>query len=430
MARSPGTGATLRTEALLAGKSTSAAASSTQAIIDRHDRHMSINYGRFPVAMVRGQGATLQDADGKRYIDLFAGFGGPLLGQCHPDLIDAINEQATRLWFVGNLVHTEPQTLLAEHIARTGFGGRSFFCHAGADANEAAIKLARLYGREGGRHKVISTLGGFHGRTFGAMSATGQRRVSEGFEPLLPGFTHVAYGDVEAVEAAIDEQTVAVLAEPIQGESGVLVPSDDYWPRLRTLCDKHDLLLIADEVWTGCGRTGKWFGHQHWNIEPDMMALAKGVGGGLAVGVMCVQDRLAGLFDHRKHGGVAHATTLGGNPIAMAVSARLFEVIERDGLVDRAARLGEQTIARLRDLAQAHRVVREVRGKGLFIGIELDMDASTFDNARQIVERCLERGLVVNAAGANVLRLAPPLVVQERELDEGLGILERVLSEA
>ncbi len=414
----------------MAGKSTSAAASGTQAIIDRHDRHMSINYARFPVAIVRGRGATLHDAAGKSYIDLFAGFGGALLGQCHPDLVDAINDQAGKLWFVGNLMHTEPQTLLAERIARTGFGGRSFFCHAGADANEAAIKLARLYGRDSRRFKVISTLGSFHGRTFGAMAATGQRRVWEGFEPPLPGFAHVPYGDVEAVAQAIDDQTVAVLAEPIQGESGVIVPADDYWPRLRALCDKHDLLLIADEVWTGCGRTGRWFGHQHWGIEPDVMTLAKGVGGGLAVGVMCAQPRIAELFHYRTHGGVAHATTLGGNPIAMAVSARLLEVIERDGLVERAASLGEAARQRLRDFADRHEAVRDVRGKGLFIGVELNLDATPFDTGRQIVATCLERGLVINAAGTDVLRVAPPLVIEQGELDQGLGILESVLAGA
>lgn len=398
---------------------------------------MSINYGRFPIAMVRGEGATLWDAEGKAYIDLFAGFGGPLLGHCHPELVDAVTEQARKLWFVGNLLHTEPQTRLAERIASTGFDGRSFFCHAGADANEAAIKLARLHGRarpgeKGPRYKVISTLRSFHGRTFGAMAATGQERVWQGFEPTLPGFVHVPYGDVDAVAAAIDDETAAVLAEPIQGESGVIVPPDDYWPGLRALCDRHELLLIADEVWTGCGRTGRWFGHQHWNIEPDILTLAKGVGGGLAVGVMCARPAVAELFDYRKHGAVAHATTLGGNAIAMAAAARLFEVIERDRLVDRAAALGAKVMQRLRGFAASHPAVREVRGKGLFIGIELDLAAvgGGFENGRQIVERCLDRGVVINAAGTDVLRLAPPLVIDEAELDRGLEVVESVIAGA
>ncbi|HEX7008454.1 MAG TPA: aminotransferase class III-fold pyridoxal phosphate-dependent enzyme, partial [Phycisphaeraceae bacterium] len=256
-------------------------ASPTQAIIDRHDRTMTQNYARYPIAMVRGQGVHLWDAQGKQYLDLFAGFGGPILGHCHPELIDALTQQAQKLWHVGNLFHTEPQTRLAEAIATMGFGGQSYFCHSGSDANEAAFKLARLYGKarpgpSGPRYKVISTLKSFHGRGFAAMVATGQDKVRQGFEPLLPGFVHVPYNDAAAVEAAIDDHTVAVIVEPIQGEGGINVPDDDYLPRLRRLCDERDLLLIVDEVWTGCGRTGRAFAHQHWGIVPDIMTLAKG----------------------------------------------------------------------------------------------------------------------------------------------------------
>ena len=279
--------------------STTATDSPSQTIIDRHDTFMSINYGRYPIAMATGHGVMLRDADGKEYLDLFAGFGAPVLGHCHPDLVEAVTEQANKLWHVGNLFHTEPQTRAAEAISRFGFGGRSFFCHSGADANEAAIKLARLYGKanpgksagEFGRYKIISCTKSFHGRSFGTMGATANPKVREGFGPHLPGYANVAYNDITAVEAVLDDETVAIIAEPIQGEGGVNVPDVDYFKQLRALCDDRDLLLICDEVWTGCGRTGKFFAYQHWLDEtsggPDIMTLGKGVGGGLAVGVMC-----------------------------------------------------------------------------------------------------------------------------------------------
>lgn len=397
--------------------------SDTQSIIQRHDQFMAINYPRFAIAMVRGRGAELFDADGKRYIDLFAAFGAGLLGHCHPDLVAAVTDQANQLWHAGNLMHTEPQTRAAEAIARHGFGGVSFFCHSGADANEAAIKLARLYGG-GNRFGVISTTNSFHGRSFGTMAATGSPAVRQGFEPLAPGYVNVAYNDVSAIEAAIDEQTVAVIVEPIQGEGGVNVPDDDYLPSLRQLCDDRDLILIIDEVWTGCGRTGKTFAHQHWNLTPDIMTLGKGVGAGLAVGVMCARPQLAELNNAVKVGKVKHATTLGGNCLSMAVTTAVFEVLERDGLVDRAARTGEWIMQRLRAFGAGHDIVVSVRGKGLFIGIELNCPAG------DIVRACLQRGLLINAAQQSVLRLAPPLTIDDALLDEGLSVLEDVLASA
>ncbi|MFW6059065.1 MAG: aspartate aminotransferase family protein [Phycisphaeraceae bacterium] len=411
---------------------TDTAASS--AIIDRHDRFMSINYGRLPIAMVRGQGSTLEDADGTRYTDLFAGFGAGLLGHCHPDLVAAVTEQANTLWHVGNLLHTEPQTRLAEAIATHGFGGKSFFCHSGADANEAAIKLARLHGRarpgrNGPRYKVISAKQSFHGRSFATMAATGQPKVSEPFHPLAPGFVHVEFNDLNEIEAAIDDETAAVLLEPIQGEGGVRVPTDDYLPRLRELCDAHELLLMMDEVWTGCGRTGRYFAHQHWNIEPDVMTLAKGVGGGLPVGVCCAKPEVAELFDWRKYGAAVHATTLGGNCLSMAVAAKLFEVIERDGLVQRAAQLGEHVIQRLCALAQDCPAVTNVRGKGLFIGAQLDAEAkgASFEKASEVMERCLKRGVLVNIAQGTVLRVAPALTIEQDDLDRALDVVEEAI---
>jgi acetylornithine/N-succinyldiaminopimelate aminotransferase len=408
----------------------------TQQIIDRHDRAMSINYGRYPIAIVRGEGSTLYDAQDKPYLDLFAGFGAAVLGHCHPDLVKAVNEQAHKLWHVGNLYHTEPQTRAAEAINKHAFEGRSYFCHSGADANVAALKLARLHGQKNkgrstnGRYKVISTLGSFHGRMFGAMEATGQPKVHEGFGPMVPGHVHVKYNDLSAVKSAIDDETVAVLVEPIQGEGGVKVPDDSYLADLRALCDEHDLVLIFDEVWTGVGHTGKYFGHQHWNVTPDVMTLAKGVGGGLPVGVAHISPKFAELFDWRTHGHAVHATTLGGNCLSMAVTAAIFDVLERDQLVGRAKTLGDEAIERLNTFAQDHPIVRQVRGKGLFIGVELDTDASggRFTNGGEVVKACMERGVMINAVQDNVLRVAPALTIERDDFNRGLDIVQDVLN--
>ena len=404
-------------------------------IMQRSERYMTANYPRHPIAIASGKGCRLIDADGRSYLDLFAGFGAGILGHCHEDLVTAGTKQMNKLWHVGNLLHTEPQTLLAEHVATKGFGGRSYFCHSGSDANEAAFKLARLHGKanpgeaRGGRYKTIATDNSFHGRGFAAMQATGGEKVREGFDPPLAGFTHVPYNDLKAMREAIDEETVAIIVEPIQGEGGVHVPDDGYLPGLRKLADEHDLVLIFDEVWTGCGRTGRYFGYQHWDAEPDVMTLGKAVGCGLAVGVACVSDRLSGYFDAKRMGRVTHATTLGGNCVSMAVAARLFEVLERDGLVERAQRAGERIKGRLRKFAAKHPIV-DVRGRGLFLGVELDAtnEGSWFDSGAAVVNRCMEEGLMVNATQGDVIRLAPPLTISDEEIDEGLDILEEVIA--
>lgn len=412
-----------------------------QWITHAHDRFMTLNYPRYSIAMVRGRGCELYDADGRRYLDLFAGFGAGVLGHCHPDLVEAVTEQARTLWHVGNLLHTQPQTLLAERVAKHGFGGRSFFCHSGADANEAAIKLARLYGQahpsENGkpRYKIITATGSFHGRSFGTMMATGQPKVSAGFEPTLEGFSHVPFGDINALTAAIDDETVAVMLEPIQGEGGVIVPKENYWLDVRRLCRERNILLIADEVWTGCGRTGEFFAYQHWAHQrsdaPDIMTLAKGVGGGLPVGVMCARLEVADLYNCRTHGGVKHATTLGGNCIAMAAAHMVFQVLERDGLVSHARALGNYAMSRMNRWVEEFDYVKTARGRGLFLGLRLDPDApgAWFKSGAEIVDKCLEHSVLINAAQQNVLRLAPPLIIDREMLDEGLDVIERVLRE-
>lgn len=416
---------------------TTAATTKTQEIIERHEQFMEVNLPRYAVAMVRGEGCRLWDAEGKEYLDLFAGFGAGVLGHCHPDLVDAVNKQARTLWHVGNLMHTEPQTLLAEAISKhaPGMGGKSFFCHSGTDANEAAIKIARLHGhknpgKKGPRYKIISMVNSFHGRSFATMMATGQEKVRHGFEPWLSGFVNVPFNDLAALKNILDDETIGILVEPIQGEGGCNMPGDGYLAALRKLCDERDMVLIFDEVWTGCGRTGKYFAHQHWNVTPDVMTLAKGVGGGLAVGVMCAGPRVSDHFDYRKHGLVAHATTLGGNCLSMAVSARIFEVIERDDLLGNAARLGRHITDRMNLFAQKHPAVKEVRGKGLFLGIDLDPDAkgAWFKGAAEVVNKCMERGVLLNGTQNTVLRLAPPIVVTQKEIDRGLDVIEEVIA--
>lgn len=399
-----------------------------ESVIQCHDRFMIRNYPRLPITMAEGRGCELIDAAGNTYLDLFSGFGAGILGHCHPDLIDAATQQAQRLWHAGNLLHTEPQVALAEHIAAKGFNGRSFFCHSGSDANEAAFKLARLYGR-GERHKILATGGSFHGRGFAAMMATGQEKVREGFAPFLPGFDHVPFNDANAIANAVDDQTVAVIVEPIQGEGGVVVPDERYLSELRRICDEHDLLLIVDEVWTGCGRTGRWFAYQHAGIEPDILTLGKAVGAGLPVGVMCAADRIAAEFDFETRNTVPHATTLGGSCVPMAVSARMFEVIERDGLLQRAEDLGRAALDRMRQWLDRYPVVADVRGRGLFLGVELNLEGSRFESAGQVVRAGLDQGILLGAAQQNVVRLAPPLTISDAELDRGLSLLEPLLAE-
>ena len=396
------------------------------ATIERRERFMTQNYPRWGITVVEGSGCEFTDSTGTTYLDLFAGTGATILGHCHPELVAAATEQAGKLWHVGNLLDNEPQSLLAEAIARHGFGGRSCFAHSGSDSNEAAFKLVRLYGRRDGRdrYKVIATDRAFHGRGFAAMNATSGEKARKGYEPFLDGFSHVPYNDLAAMEAAIDDQTAAIIIEPIQGEGGVHVPDDDYLPGLRALCDRHDLLLILDEVWTGCGRTGQWFAYQASGITPDIMTLGKAVGCGLPVGVMCASERIADLFTVASYGAVPHASTLSGNCIPMAVSARMFEIVERDGLVPRAGRLGNEVMSALRERAGLL-PIKDVRGRGLFIGIELDDEYPR--SATEVVREAFDRGVLLGSAGERVLRFAPAIIVSESQLERGVQMIADVL---
>jgi acetylornithine/N-succinyldiaminopimelate aminotransferase len=393
--------------------------SSNEAIVGRAGNVLIGNYARLPIAMVRGEGSTLWDASGKKYIDLFPGFGGGVLGHCHPDLVRAAQEQATQLWHVGNSFHSIPQTNLAERLSKAAFPGKAFFCHSGLEANEAAVKLSRLRGLANGgkRWKTISLMKSFHGRSLAMIAATGNPQVKEGFGPAVPGFTNVDPLDYDALVKAIDDETCCVIMEPIQGEGGINLYPPGHVKRVRDLCDQHGLSLIFDEVWTGCGRTGKWFGHQWENVSPDIMTLGKALGGGLPVGAMYAKHELAALLTPGKHG-----CTLGGNAICAAVSATIFDVVERDNLLAHALKLGDHAMGFLKHEKSIAGKVQEVRGRGLFIGVELN------EEHKDLVARCLDAGVSINVTSKKVVRLAPALNISESQLSEGLEKFVKVIA--
>ena len=385
------------------------------AIVEGTSKYLIENYGRLPMAVVRGQGALIWDADGKEYIDLFPGFGaGGVCGHCHPKVVEAIKAQADTLLSHGNLFTNAPQVDLAKRITENAFGGKVFYCHSGAEANEAALKLARLAAGEG-RYKIISFNNCFHGRTMGGLSLTPEA-FQKGFEPMLPGNVKVDMGDLEAVAAAIDAETAAVIIEPIQAEGGVNVPSIEFMRGLRKLCDDNSLLLICDEVWTSPARTGKWFAYQHFGIEPDVMTLAKAVGGGLPVGVCVAGANCADVLVPGTHG-----CTMGGNPLCAAAGAATMKLIADENLLDRAVAIGERVAEAITQAGV--NCISEIRGKGALIGLQIDESRQ----AKDIMLKCIEKGLIVCIAKNNVLRLAPALTTEDDVLDRGLDILINVL---
>jgi len=393
-----------------------------QEIIALTGKYVATTYARFPIALVRGEGCRVWDADGKAYLDFVAGIAVCALGHSHPRLIQAITAQAQRLLHVSNLYHIEPQARLAELLCRHSFADRAFFCNSGAEANEAALKLARKYAKErfsSDRTEVITMRGSFHGRTLATVTATAQEKYHKGFEPLVPGFKYVPFNDLRAVELAADARTAAILVEPIQGEGGVQVVADGYLAGLRKLCDERGLLLIFDEVQTGLGRTGTLFAYQQSGVAPDILTLAKALAGGIPMGAMLAREEVMAAFTPG-----SHAATFGGNPFASAVALETLTTILEEDLAGRAARVGARILDRLRALKARLPLIKALRGRGLLIGIEVTADA------KAIVAKCMERGLLILTAGDDVLRLVPPLILTEAETDEGLAILEGVLGEA
>jgi predicted acetylornithine/succinylornithine family transaminase len=393
------------------------AVSRNQAVIDVFDQYVIPNYRRQPVALVRGEGSHVWDADGRRYLDLFPGWGCNILGYSPPDVVRAIQEQAAKLIHVPNTWYIEPQGRFAEFLCSRSFG-KAFFCNSGAEANEAAIKLARLHGSAQRRYRIITFEHGFHGRTLGALTATAQPKYHEGLGPLVAGFRYAPLNNLEAVKSLIDNETCAILIEPVQGEGGVRIPDPDFLQGLRDLCDEHGLLLMFDEVQTGMGRTGTWFGWQQTGIQPDVLTMAKGLAAGVACGAMICRDEFAA--DLRPG---MHASTFGGNSLAMAAGLATGQTIERDGLLEHVQELSLSVRKQLLDLQTRLPLIREVRVCGMMIGIELTVPATP------AVAKCLERGLLINATNNTVVRLLPALNIQSDDLAEGLGIVAEVLEE-
>jgi acetylornithine/N-succinyldiaminopimelate aminotransferase len=383
-----------------------------QHLVDLEHRYIMGTFKRLPVTLVGGRGVTVRDHEGREYLDLVAGIAVNALGHAHPAVAGAVAEQAARLIHTSNMYYTEPQVALAQRLVELSFPSRVFFANSGAEANEAAIKLARKWGklRRGGAFELITTDHAFHGRTLTTVTAGGKEAYSAPFGPLPPGFVHVPYGDLEAIRAATGERTVGVMLEPILGEAGVVPPPAGYLEGVRAWCDERDLLLILDEVQTGIGRTGRWFAHQHFGIVPDVMTLAKALGGGIPIGA-CLAGPRADVFEPGDHG-----STFGGNPLACAAGLAVLRAIEDEGLVGHAAEMGDLLHASLEELDG----VRLVRGRGL-------MQAVVFEQpvARDFQTRCLEEGVIVNAVDDVTVRLVPPLVISAEEIERAVAGMKR-----
>ncbi|HHV55726.1 MAG TPA: acetylornithine transaminase [Firmicutes bacterium] len=390
-------------------------------IIARSEAHVMKTYRRYPVALVRGAGCRVFDAEGRSYLDFVGGIAVAVVGHCHPRVVAAIQEQAARLIHTSNLFYTEPQAALAERLAALSGLERVFFANSGTEAVEAALKLARRYAasvrREEGRRKIVSAFNSFHGRTLGALAATGQEKYHRGFEPLPAGFEYVPYNDPAALEAAVDEKTAAVILEPVQGEGGVIPATPEYLQAARRVTQARGALLILDEVQTGLGRTGWMFAHERAGIRPDILTLAKGLGGGMPIGAMLATEEAARGFEPG-----SHASTFGGNPLACRAALAVLDVIAEERLVEAARARGERLLAMLRELVRCHGL-KEARGVGLMLGIDLGRPV-----APQVVAAAREQGLLINATGPETLRLLPPLVVGDEEVDAAVAALDRALA--
>ena len=389
----------------------------TTSVMKQFDKYVIANYGRLPVVIVRGRGCHVTDADGRKYLDMFPGWAVSGIGHCHPHVVKAVREQVGKLIHVANNFYSVPQGDLAEWISRKSFGGKCFFCNSGAEANEGAIKLARL-ATPPGKFKILTMHNSFHGRTLATIKATAQPKYQKGFEPLPQGFGYVPFGNLEALEKAIDPRTCAVMVEPIQGEGGINVASDAYLKGLRRLCNRHKLLLIFDEVQTGMGRTGKYFAYQHSGVVPDIMTLAKSLGGGVAIGAMTAKTAVAAKLVPG-----THASTFGGNALAAAAACATFEAIEKEKLLENTRKMSAYALKKLGAIGKRHDVIDEVRGKGLMIGIDLARAGAG------VVERCMKKGMLINCTHDTVLRFMPPMIVKKTHIDRAMKLLDEALTE-
>jgi acetylornithine aminotransferase/acetylornithine/N-succinyldiaminopimelate aminotransferase len=389
-----------------------------EELISLSEKNIIGTYRRQPVVFVRGEGAHLWDTEGKEYVDFVAGIAVCSLGHSHPRVVEAIRKQAGTLTHVSNLYYTEPQIRFAQMLVENSFADRVFFCNSGAEANEAAIKLARKYGHDNlkGKYEILTMKGSFHGRTLAAITATGQEKFHVGFSPLPEGFRYIPFNDVQCLEKAISKKTCAVLLEPIQGEGGVRVPDEGYLRAVREICDRKGILMILDEVQTGMGRTGKLFGYEHYGVTPDIMTLAKALGNGIPVGALAATEKVAASF-----GPGTHASTFGGNPLAMAAAIATLETILEEGFLENCRKMGEYLQERLWSLRKDHPVVQDVRGKGLLVGLDLTVEGNS------IVKSCLERGVLINCTFDHILRMVPPLVITRQDVDRLVQVLDEVM---
>jgi acetylornithine/N-succinyldiaminopimelate aminotransferase len=396
-----------------------AATRSSEDTIAQFDKYVIPNYGRYPISLVRGEGTHVWDAEGKRYLDLFPGWGCNILGHCPPKVVTAIQEQVTKLIHMPNTWFMEPQGDFAEQLCSRSFG-KAFFCNSGSEANEGAIKLARMHGMKDNknRYKIITFEHGFHGRTLATTAATAQPKFHEGLGPLVAGFVYSPWGDLDAVANLIDHETAAIMIEPIQGEGGINVPADGYLAGLRQIADENGCLLIFDEVQTGMARTGTWFGYQQWDVQPDILTMAKGVCSGVAAGALICTEELAP--DLRPG---MHASTFGGNPLAMAAGVATVQTIEEEGLLDNIAARSAQFQQRFEKLQEELSIISEIRVRGMMVGVDLSISSVP------AVGKCMEKGVLLNATQGSVVRLLPALNITEEQVDEGCDIIADALRE-
>lgn len=385
------------------------------------DKYMFQTYSRFPITLVRGEGCRVWDEEGKEYLDFVGGIAVCALGHSSPLVTKALEEQSRRLVHVSNLYYTKPQIELAQLLVENSFADRVFFCNSGAEANEAAIKLVRRYSEEKfgpGRHVIISMTNSFHGRTMATLSATGQAKIQKGYDPLLTGFKFVPFNDLSSMEEAVDDSVCAVMLEPIQGEGGVICPHPDYLRGVEGICRSRNLVLIFDEVQVGMGRTGTLFAHEHYGVTPHIMTLAKALGNGLPIGAMLSTEALSSAF-----GPGSHASTFGGTPLVTAVAKTVLRSLLEDGWIDNCRRMGEYFRGGLEDLGNRHHMIKEVRGLGLILGVEMDRPGAP------VVDACTKKGFLINCIQDRVLRFIPPLIVGREEIDQLIGALDEVLAE-
>ncbi len=385
-------------------------------VMSLYDQFVIGNYGRLPRAIVRGEGNYLYDADGNKILDMFPGWAVSGIGHCHPKVVEAIRKQAGELLHIDNTFYIPQQAQLAKLLSERGFGGKCFFCNSGAEANEAALKLARRHTLPE-KYKFLTAERSFHGRTLATVTATAQPKYHEGFLPLLPGFSYVPYNDIDALQEAFSDEVAGVMIEPIQGEGGINPATPEYMHAIRELCDAHGAMMILDEVQTGMGRTGRWFAYQHYDVVPDIITLAKALGGGIAIGAMMARPQIAASLVPG-----SHASTFGGNPLACAAGVAVIEAIESEHLLDNAQAMGEYAVSQIEQLKTRYAVIDHVRGKGLMIGIQLTEPGAA------IVAACLERGLRINCTQGNVLRFMPSMTVSKEQIDRAISILDQAIA--